>query len=73
MASNKDLHRGELTPDSKQMLANDYQFPEEDQFKCTFGADVYVEWDSYKNEHLPRWHTPKPPPKPYNSGKRVRR
>jgi DUF2075 family protein len=72
MTSNNE-HRGELTPESKQMLAEGYQFPEEDKFKCTCGADVYVQWDSYKKEYIPRWHPPKPSPKPYNSGKRVGR
>ena len=52
MASKNEHHRGELTPESKQMLAEGYEFPEEDQFKCTCGADVYVQWDSYKKEHL---------------------
>jgi hypothetical protein len=46
---------------------------EEDHFKCTCGADVYVQWDFYKKEHVPVWHRPKPSSKPYNSGKRVGR
>jgi hypothetical protein len=73
MPRKKEEHYGELDAKSKQMLVGEYQFVEEDMFWCVCGAKIFVHWDEYKKEYVPRLHAVTPPSKPYNSGKRCRK